>query len=312
MRIGILGTASIAYQRFLPSLTKCKDAEFVGIASRDFEKTKKFTEAFGGKGYGSYEEMLEDPSIDAVYIPLPPSLHFEWGKKALLHGKHVLMEKPFTTNEKDTKELLDLAKEKGLIVHENYMFLYHSQLQKIKEILKEGTLGEIRLFRMAFAFPKRAEGDFRYTKELGGGALLDCGGYPVRLALELLGDSAKVVQAKLVMPKEYDVDLYGNAVLENDEGMIAQIFFGMDNSYQCELEVMGSEGYLKASRIFTAGPDLRPPVQTLLKGQDLGVPFLEDDHFLHSIETFLQGGNAEHVQRQAALVEEIKRMGSKE
>lgn len=309
MRIGILGTASIAYQRFLPALKKCKDAEFVGIASRDIENTRKFTETFGGKGYGSYEELLEDPSIDAVYIPLPPALHYEWGKKALLHGKHVLMEKPFTTNEKDTKELLDLAKEKGLIVYENYMFLYHSQLQRVKDVIKSKLLGEIRLFRMAFAFPKRGEGDFRYTKELGGGALLDCGGYPVRLALELLGDSAKVVQAKLVTPKEYDVDLYGNAVLENDEGMVAQISFGMDNSYQCDLEVMGSEGYLKASRIFTAGSDLRPPVQVLVKGQEIEVPFFEDDHFLHSIETFLQGGNAEHIQKQAVLIDEIKQMG---
>lgn len=312
MKIGILGTADIAFRRFLPALKKCPGMEYAGVASRRLEKTKPFVETFGGQGYSSYEELLADESIDAVYVPLPPALHHEWGKKVLLAGKHLFMEKPFTTSLAETEELLHLAEKKGLAVHENYMFLYHRQLAKVKELIADGTLGEIRLYRMAFGFPKRAEGDFRYNKTLGGGALLDCGGYPVRLALELLGESAEVTQAKLIQPEGYEVDLYGSTVLENAAGECAQISFGMDNAYQCQLEVWGSKATLIAPRIFTAGPELKPPM--LLRGSH-GEERLEieaDDQFLGSIQRFSEKVNGETplfysaIQSQAAVVENIR------
>lgn len=284
MKIGILGTADIAFRRFLPAVKKCPQIEYAGVASRTPEKTKPFVETYGGQGYPSYEALLADESVDAVYVPLPPALHYEWGKKALLAGKHLFMEKPFTTSLTETEELLRLAEERNLAVHENYMFLYHSQLAKVKELIADGSLGDIRLYRMAFGFPKRSEGDFRYNKALGGGALLDCGGYPVRLALELLGGSARVTQARLVRPEGYEVDLYGSAVLENDAGMCAQVSFGMDNAYQCQLEVWGSKATLVVPRIFTAGPEHKPPM--LLKGSagEEKVELEADDHFFHSIE----------------------------
>lgn len=286
MRIGILGTADIAFRRFLPALKKCPEMEYAGVASRTLEKTERFVEMYGGRGYPSYEALLEDENIDAVYVPLPPALHYEWGKKVLLAGKHLFMEKPFTTSLAETEELLRLAEEKGLAVHENYMFLYHSQLAKVKELISDGTLGEIRLYRMAFGFPKRAEGDFRYNKALGGGALLDCGGYPVRLALELLGESTKVIQARLVQPKGYEVDLYGSAVLENDSGMCAQISFGMDNAYQCQLEVWGSKATLIASRVFTAGPEFGAELRLEKDQKPYQIFDIVDDSFKNSLEAF--------------------------
>ncbi len=287
MKIGILGASEIAFRRFLPALTKCPELEYAGVASRTEGKAEKFVLAFGGRAYASYDELIEDESIGAVYVPLPPALHHEWGKKALLAGKHLFMEKPFTTNLTDTQALLDLAVERGLAAHENYMFLYHSQLARIREMISDGTLGEIRLYRMAFGFPKRAEGDFRYKRALGGGALLDCGGYPARLALELLGETARVVQARLVQPEGYEVDLYGSAVLENDIGQVAQLAFGMDNSYKCELEVWGSKAALLASRVFTAPDGFAPQLQiTGAQGtQRLTLP--PDDSFEGSIKRFI-------------------------
>lgn len=313
MRIGILGTADIAFRRFLPALKKCPGMEYAGVASRTPEKTKPFVEAYGGQGYPSYEALLEDRSIDAVYVPLPPALHYEWGRKVLLAGKHLFMEKPFTTSLVETEDLLRLAEEKGLTVHENYMFLYHSQLAKVKELIADGALGEIRLYRMAFGFPKRAEGDFRYNKALGGGALLDCGGYPVRLALELLGESARVTQARLVQPEGYEVDLYGSAVLENDAGGCAQVSFGMDNAYQCQLEVWGSKVTLIAPRIFTAGPEFFPPL--ILRGSsgEETLPLETDNSFLNSIQEFSGKMNAETtamnniVYSQAKMIESVRR-----
>lgn len=286
MRIGILGTSDIAFRRFLPALKKCDYFTYAGVASRTPEKGARFAAEYGGQVYDGYDALLADETIGAVYVPLPPALHFEWGKKALLAGKHVLMEKPFTTNLADTQELLRIAKERNLAVHENYMFLYHSQLANIKERIFSGELGEIRLYRMSFGFPKRAEGDFRYNKELGGGALLDCGGYPIRLALELLGETAKVTQAKLIQPEGYEVDLYGSAVLENADGQCAQISFGMDNAYQCQLEVWGSKLTLIAPRIFTAPHDYIPRFQ-IYDSRGTSTACLElDDSFKNSLSCF--------------------------
>lgn len=293
LKIGILGTSEIAFRRFLPALKKCDGFTYAGVASRTPEKALPFQEAFGGRIYDGYDALLADESVDAVYVPLPPALHFEWGEKALKLGKHLLMEKPFTTDPKQTEQLLSLARERGLTVHENYMFLYHSQLANIKKTIADGVLGDVRLYRIAFGFPKRGEGDFRYNKELGGGALLDCGGYPVRLALELMGNTTKVVQAGLAQPEGYEVDLFGSAVLQNDEGMCAQISFGMDNAYQCQLEVWGSKATLVAPRIFTAGPGIQPPLLLNTPNGQISLEQGDDDHFLHSIETFLY--NIEHA-----------------
>lgn len=315
MKLGILGTADIAYRRFLPALMKAQGVEYAGVASRTPGKGEKFAEQFGGKIYPSYDALLADDDIDAVYVPLPPALHHEWGKKTLLAGKHLLMEKPFTTSLEETEELLAMARERHLAVHENYMFLFHSQLAKVKELIADGTLGDIRLYRMTFGFPKRGENDFRYNKALGGGALLDCGGYPVRLATELLGDSARVVQSTLSMPPAYQVDLYGSAVLENDEGVCAQVAFGMDNAYQCTLEVWGSRATLIAPRIFTAGAGFSPTLTLRTSADETHLTLPEDDQFLHSLECFArraETGTADNmagIYRQAQCIETIKKGG---
>lgn len=314
MKLGILGTSEIAFRRFLPALEKCPDITYAGIASRTPKKGVKFQETYGGQVYASYDALLADESIDAVYVPLPPALHYEWGKKVLESGKHLLMEKPFTTSLQETEVLLKLAEEKGLAVHENYMFLYHSQLAKIKEMIANGSLGEIRLYRMSFGFPMRGQEDFRYNKALGGGALLDCGGYPVRLALELLGDTAKVVQSKLVQPEGFDVDLYGSAVMENAAGEVAQISFGMDNAYQCQLEVWGSKGTVVATRIFTAPSQFTPKAVLQQQQQTVEIELPMDDSFYNSLCSFIRkiqnskfSKEENHfIMRQASFISTIK------
>ncbi|MBM6885151.1 Gfo/Idh/MocA family protein [Pseudoflavonifractor phocaeensis] len=309
MRLGILGTSEIAFRRFLPALSKCPDITYAGVASRTPEKGKAFQETYGGCVYASYDALLADDTIDAVYVPLPPALHFEWGKKVLESGKHLLMEKPFTTRVQDTEALLKLAEEKGLTVHENYMFLYHGQLAKIKSLIADGTLGKIRLYRMSFGFPMRGQNDFRYKKELGGGALLDCGGYPVRLALELLGDKLQVVYSKLVQPEGFEVDLYGSAVMENEVGEVAQISFGMDNAYQCQLEIWGSKATLIAPRIFTAGDGVKPTLIIRTSFDESKLELDADDQFLHSIESFAHrklNQCSYMISRQADLQDQIK------
>ena len=287
-RIGILGASDIAFKRFLPALEKCDRLSFAGIASRNAERCTPFIERFGGRCYPDYEAILNDPEIDCVYLPLPPALHACWGERVLSAGKHLLMEKPFTTTASDTDKLLRLAQEKNLAVHENYMFRYHRQLAEIERIMKSGELGELRMIRTAFTFPFRGENDFRYNAALGGGALLDCGGYPLLLASRLLGESAKLCWSSLNQREEGAVDTAGSAVLQNDDGLTAHVFFGMNDTYRCELEVWGSKASLVAERIFTAPADMTVALK-IREGNEIRTVSVEpDDQFLNSVSRFAE------------------------
>ncbi len=294
MKLGILGTSEIAFRRFLPALKNTFD--FAGVASRNVAKTEKFIHAFGGKGYEGYDALLNDGSINCVYIPLPPALHFEWAKKALLHGKHVMLEKPFTTSIGDTSKLVELAERNNLALHENYMFQYHSQFDFIRSKLSE--LGEPRLIRIDFGFPFRSVDDFRYNKALGGGALLDCGGYTIKLASLLLGDTAWLTDATLNYKNDFEVDISGSATLRNIDGLTAQIAFGINNNYRCSLDVWGSTGSLFTNRIFTA-PDGFSPIVIVKFGNDETEYRLEpDDSFMKSIIAFSQAVQSTEIRRQ--------------
>lgn len=304
-RIGILGASDIAYRRFLPALKKLDNFEFAGVAVADYhewgtaydetsyapvlekkkEKARKFVNEFGGKIYVGYENLLQSEDIDAVYVPLPPSLHYKWCCKALTLGKHVLSEKPCTTQLEDAETLVSLAEEKGLVINENYAFTMHKQIKKIKELIAAGEIGELRLIRSAFGFPYRSAADFRYNKEMGGGALLDCGGYVIKAAQLFLQEDIRVLTSALHNIEKHDVDIYGSVVLADNNQTEAQLAFGMDNSYKCELEIWGSKACILAPRVFTPPAELE--TQIIIKGQTQEVVMVEpDDQFMHAIEFF--------------------------
>lgn len=281
MNLGVLCPSEIALRRFMPALEKT-GFNFVGVAvnsvierygkdfpskqemskmvSRQINKANRFVEQYGGKIFFSFEEMIKSTEIDALYIPLPPGLHFKWAKRALEAGKHVLIEKPFTTSLVEAQELINIAREKRLALHENYMFIFHSQLDEIDSIINNGDLGEIRLYSIRFGFPMRDANDFRYIKKLGGGSLIDAGGYCIKYASRLLGESTRLVYSQMNSKDGFEVDMYGSGVLVNDKGTTVQIAFGMDNDYKCELEVWGSEGTLRTGRVLTAPVGYEPSV----------------------------------------------------
>lgn len=309
LKIGIICPSEIAFRRFLPALKKIKEIEFIGVGIPNVEerfgddqlsdeitneilanertKAQDIISQFGGKLFESYLAIASSPEIDALYIPLPPALHYQWAKFALENGKHVLLEKPSTVKSSDSVNLVEIAKQKGLALHENYMFQFHEQLDVIKETVIAGEIGDIRLYRLAFGFPKRATGDFRYVKELGGGALLDAGGYTVKYATMLLGETAKIACSQLNYTEEFDVDLFGSATMVNDDGVVVQFAFGMDNNYKNEIEVWGSKGTIYSGRVLTA-PDGLTPNMIIRKGNDEEVRDLPaDDTFKKSIGYFL-------------------------
>lgn len=336
MNIGILCPSEIALRRFMPALLKT-DFSFVGLAINSPEerygdqlppeeaifsmlevettKAKVFTNAYGGKIFSSYDKIINSTDIEAIYIPLPPGLHFKWAKKALEAGKHVLVEKPSTTSMKDTMELITLAQDKRLAVHENYMFSFHSQLDAIDEIVKNGELGEVRLYSIKFGFPMRAANDFRYVKALGGGALIDAGGYCIKYATRLLGHTARVVYSQMNNKDGFDVDLFGSGALVNDDGLTAQIAFGMDNDYRCELEVWGSTGTLKTGRVLTAPVGFEPKIIISKNGIVEERKLDSDDAFKKSILRFkecieneqVRLNNYKELEKQISLVESFNR-----
>jgi predicted dehydrogenase len=287
MRIGILGTSDIAFRRFLPALINNEGLKFVGVASRDLAKTKRFTDSFGGIGYDGYDALLNDATIDCVYIPLPPALHFEWGHKTLDAGKHIFMEKPFTTSIADTEALIKAAEQKALVIHENYMFRYHEQIKRIKEVIASGEIGDVRLIRIDFGFPFRGMDDFRYDKSLGGGALLDCGGYALLLARMFLDNGGMLIDGHLGYKNGVDVDIYGSAVLRDAIGTTAQVAFGIDNDYRCDLNIWGSAGTIIATRILTAPTGMEPPAVIRKNGNEKKLLLPSDNAFLKSMHHFL-------------------------
>lgn len=335
MNLGILCPSEIAYRRFLPALADIDTVHFIGVAVnsvterygsnipnssevqsmliRGKNKASLMIKEYGGKIYDSYAEIIEDKSIDALYIPLPPALHYHWAKEALAFGKHILVEKPFTASLNDTLTLVEEAKTHNLAIHENYMFLFHKQVQVIKQLIDSGELGDIRQYRISFGFPRRQATDFRYNKALGGGALLDAGGYTIKYANWLLGGNAKVEYAKLNRISDFDVDLFGSGVLANEEGTTVQIAFGMDNEYKCELEVWGSKGTLSTGRILTAPTGFVPQANLKIENKESVMNLPSDNAFRNSILHFIKciedpayrTENYNAIKRQAILVNEF-------
>lgn len=341
-RIGIICPSEIAFRRFLPVLQNMEEAEYVGVAvanakewsgdetdssektknalKKEYEKAALFVEQYGGIIFDGYEAMLTSELIDVVYLPLPPALHYKWAKIALQNGKHVMIEKPSTCCLQDTQELIKLARQKELALHENYMFVYHNQLKALQNKIAQGRIGDVRLYRINFGFPRREAGDFRYNKALGGGALLDCGGYTLKYAAMLLGDTMRIVQAALNYSDEFEVDLYGSAVCMNDAGKTVQIGFGMDQQYQCSLEVWGSKGILKTGRVLTAPAGFVPKAEITCGMETVVEELPADDTFQKSLAVMLECiGNQQKredeyqlVQAQAARVEEFLKVTMQE
>lgn len=333
LRIAIICPSEIAFRRFMPAVRSSTNVEYVGVAcanavewfgegqeinndiiKNEYEKALAFQKEYGGKVFNSYHELLSSDEIDAVYLPLPPALHFRWAKEALKYGKHIFLEKPSTTSLEDTKALVEFASEKGLAMHENYMFAFHKQIEEIQEIVKNGEIGDVRLYRISFGFPQRSANDFRYNKALGGGALLDCGGYTIKLAQMLLGDTAEIMYSKLNYRDDFEVDIYGSAAMVNKDGVTAQLAFGMDNSYKCDLEVWGSRGCLTTGRILTAPAGFIPTAVIKVGNEEREVQLSVDDTFLKSIEHFARCvkdsetrlNNYKSLVKQASLVECVK------
>jgi dTDP-3,4-didehydro-2,6-dideoxy-alpha-D-glucose 3-reductase len=312
LRMGVLGCADVAARRVLPAMAAVRDVVPHAVASRTPNKAAALAGKFGARPVTGYEALLDADDIDAVYLPLPSGLHAEWIERALLAGKHVLAEKPLTTTAADTERLLELAARQGLVLAENFMFPRHSQHAAIGHLLADGAIGRLRALSATFAIPARPRDDIRHRAELGGGALLDVAGYPLRAAQMFLGTKLTVAGAALDHDGTLGVDLGGAAVLAGDGGVTATLTFGLQHAYTARYQILGSTGRLTLDHAFTPPAAHRPVV--LLERQDRReeITLPADDQYARSVEFFACAVRGEVVPdtettiAQARLVDEIR------
>ncbi|WP_306303453.1 Gfo/Idh/MocA family protein [Streptomyces sp. TP-A0874] len=312
IRLGLLGCAEIARRRVLPAVSRTAGITIRAVAARDPAIARSVAAAWGAQAVEDYRALLARPDIDAVYLPLPAALHGRWIRAALLAGKHVLAEKPLTTSLEETEELVSLARSSGLVLQENYMFLQHGQHRAVRRLLADGAVGQPRSLSAAFTIPPRPPGDIRYRADLGGGALFDVGGYPVRAAQLLLGAPLEVVGAALRHDRALGVDIGGSVLLSGPGGVTAQLVFGMDHFYTSRYEVLGSSGRLRLDHAFTPPADHAPTVRLTRADGAEELALEPEDQCAGAVAAFAAAVRErarpdEAIVRQAALIDEIRR-----
>lgn len=285
LSIGILGTANIAKKAVIPTLLSLSEEfNLIGVAGRELKRTHAFCESFNIHAFESYEALINEPRMEAVYIPLPNSMHYEWVIRALDNGLHVMCEKTLGCNQKEFEDMVRRAKERGLLLMEHFQFRFHNQLTFIKSRISE--LGELRAIRSSFCIPPFTdESNIRYQKSLGGGALMDNGVYPIKIAQLLLGNDL-VVETASANRGSLEVDVWGDLSIRHvHTGVSFQAVFGFDNIYRCDLEIIGSKGRLITDRIYTAPSNHKAKVwlekQEGYQIEKKEIELLEDNQFIN-------------------------------
>ena len=261
LKWGLLSTALIN-EAIIAGAAETAAAEIVAVASRDASRAEEYARAHGiPRPHGSYEALLDDEGVDAVYVPLPNSLHAEWTLRALEAGKHVLVEKPFSRHPRDVEAAFDRAEQRALVLSEGFMWRHHPQTRRLVELVDEGAIGRLRVVRAAFGFPlasERGSGDTRFDPALEGGALMDVGTYCVN-ALRLFGGEPERARGEQVIGAS-GVDVVFTGALAFADDVVGHFDCGFVLPRRAGLELVGEEGSIVVADPFSirsAGLELR-------------------------------------------------------
>ena len=271
---GVLGTAGIAKWATIPGMQKAEGCELYAVAGRSEEKAKEYKEKFGfQKYYVGYDALLEDPEVQAIYIPLPNHLHCEWTVKALKAGKHVLCEKPLAMNEEEVRKMFAAAKENKVILMEAYAYLHNEFIAEVMKDLKAGIIGKVDYVDTAFLTQFYSE-NVRLYKEQGGGGVYDVGCYCTSLILKILeATSEKGIETKPVSImadaefSENGVDVLAQVMLRFENGMRATFHAGMNlgtdtNHRYDRFFIHGSRGYISSDVEFNQSGEIEYTVMS--------------------------------------------------
>lgn len=255
LRWGIVGAADIAIKSVMPGIQASRTGILQAVASRGIDKARAAADKFGiQQAYGSYEELLANPNIDAVYIPLPNHLHREWTIRAAEAGKHILCEKPLALTAAEAQEMVDACAKAGVVLAEAFMYRHHPRMEQIKQLIASGEIGELRALRGAFTFNNAADlTNIRYRSEWGGGGLYDVGCYPISAARYFLGREPEAVTVHAMFSPEHgNVDMMASGLLEFGGDIALTFDCGMWANFRQSFELVGTEGRIEIPNAFVA------------------------------------------------------------
>jgi predicted dehydrogenase len=284
LRWGILGVANIN-QRLLPAFRKAAGAELRAIASRSPERARAAAQAAGiPVAHGSYEALLADVGVDAVYVPLPNTLHTEWTRRAAENGKHVLCEKPLTPTAEQARELVDFCRARNIKLMDGFMWPHHPRTARLRALLDEGAIGAVRRVSGAFTFPLQPldQTNIRLQADLAGGSLLDVGCYPVYAIRWAFG--AEPVRVYAAARYVYDVDVEMTGILWLDDDRVGTFDCAFTLPSRGWLEITGTQGVLRVPDMWVPGPRAaftlarsgKAPEEVVVEGADQVVCMIED------------------------------------
>jgi len=266
VRWGVLGTSQHAENTVIPALMGAPSGRVMIVASRDASRAHEYAARLGiPRSAGSYEALLRDPDVDAVYIPLPNSFHKEWAIRAARAGKHVLCEKPLALNAADAQEMVMACREAGVKLAEAFQWRHHPQAQRTREMLRSGVIGDLRLIEAGFTFPLNEGQNVRWQPALGGGVVYDVGCYPIALARFMTGQEPLSVTAQATWSAS-GVDDLVVATLAFPDGVLAHINCGFTLPLRRYYELAGTAGSLAVNRAYNPKDDF--PGQVIRRGND--------------------------------------------
>ena len=286
IRIGIIGCSTIAKSSTIPAILKSVNCKLAFVGSRSKDKAKKIAHEFECEKYGSYEDVLDDDSIDAVYISTPVGTHEEWVIKSAQTGKHILCEKSSTTSFDSAKKMISVCKENNVRLMEGFMFRFHPSHRKVNEFINDGTIGKIFSFSSKYGFPPISKDNIRYDKSLGGGILNDAGCYPINASRMLFESEPEGILCNLVIDREKQVDTKATIFMDFNDGRHSQSAVGYDLFYQSVYSLWGSEGSLSLTRAYNVPPDMHVTLDINANNFQEKISIDTADHFQLMINSF--------------------------
>jgi predicted dehydrogenase len=276
LRWGVLSTADIARTKVIPAIRKASNCRIVAIASRDEARARQAAAELDiPRWHDSYEALLADTEVDAVYIPLPNHLHPEWTMAAARAGKHVLCEKPLATNAADAERMIRVCEDSGVRLMEAFMYRLHPSWTALREVVSSGRLGELMAIQSWFSYFNDDASNIRNMVEAGGGALFDIGCYQVNLSRMLMAEEPERVQASIRRDPAVGVDILTSAILDFKGGRMATFTCSIRTEDDQRVHVYGSRGHASIWIPFNIPPDMPTKVFGTAGGQPPVAPLVE-------------------------------------
>jgi len=286
INIALCSIGDHAKRNILPAIDNSSKVNLAGIFTRNKKTLIDQSQKYDCHAYSNFNELLNDPIVDAVYITSPNAIHFEQIKNSLFQNKHVIVEKSALASLKQTQIIIELAKKNNLIVFEAFMYLYHSQFSMLKQIIHKKKYGKVLSIEANFGFPHLEKKNIRYSKKLKGGALNDAGAYTISAVLYLMGFDSKLVYSLLNNELGYEVDTSGIAIFENN-GITGECKWAMGASYKNEIRVWCESSCISANYAFSKPKGLQCNIEISNNGNiEKEMFFSPENHFINMMDFF--------------------------